>query len=154
MILPLYNIIVELNRHELKLPSTIHTSENHSCALITISHDFYESESEEVFNFSRNCGFLNTYKMFESLSAEIKVLSAKITAKMPPDISNMSITTVSPNSLNNPSQFPVVPFSPKLPPAVIEAVNDDMKLHSSIRDSVKVMNSTNSMEFLCLKSFE
>ncbi|VUZ53542.1 unnamed protein product, partial [Hymenolepis diminuta] len=78
-------------------------------------------------DFSRNSEFLNICKTFESLSTEIKVLSAKIKAIMSPDISNISITTGSPYSVKT-SQSPVVPISPKLPPIAtfIEAANDDV----------------------------
>ncbi|VUZ53549.1 unnamed protein product [Hymenolepis diminuta] len=66
---------------------------------------------------------------------------------MSPDISNLSITTGSPYSVKT-SQSPVVSISPKLPPTAtfIEAAYDDVKLHSSIGDSVKLMNLTHFME--------
>ncbi|KAM3178958.1 hypothetical protein ACTXT7_001558 [Hymenolepis weldensis] len=80
--------------------------------------------------------------MVESLSAGIKVISAKIEAKISPDVYNISTATVS-NVFNK--NFPLSP-SQLLPPMVLSsatpvgAENDDMKQHSSIRDSVKVTN--------------
>ncbi|KAM3185726.1 hypothetical protein ACTXT7_005787 [Hymenolepis weldensis] len=83
--------------------------------------------------------------MFESLSAEIKALSAKIETKMSPDVSNISKTTISPNSSENSTQFPVLPVSPRGLPitAPVGAANGGMKLHPSVR----VTKLTDSMEF-------
>ncbi|KAM3183960.1 hypothetical protein ACTXT7_009329 [Hymenolepis weldensis] len=75
--------------------------------------------------------------MFEILSTEIRVLSAGLEDKMSPDVSYTFTTTVSPNSFENSIQF-LVPVSPKgLPTAtLVRTVNDKMKLHPSVRDSV------------------
>ncbi|KAM3175771.1 hypothetical protein ACTXT7_007854, partial [Hymenolepis weldensis] len=69
-------------------------------------------------------------------------------AKIPPDISNTSTTTVSPSSYNNPTQSLVVAVSSKAlrTAAPVQATNDDTKLHSSLRDSVQVTNLTYSIE--------
>ncbi|VUZ49164.1 unnamed protein product [Hymenolepis diminuta] len=53
--------------------------------------------------------------MFESLSTEIKILSAKIATKMSPDVSNASTTTASLNSKNS-TQSPVIFVFPKILP--------------------------------------
>lgn len=76
--------------------------------------------------------------MFESLFAEIKILSEKIGTRVPADVSNTYIIIVSSDSSNNSSQSPVGPVSSKVisieTPA--EAANDEMNLHPSVRDSV------------------
>ncbi|VUZ43062.1 unnamed protein product [Hymenolepis diminuta] len=53
------------------------------------------------------------------------------------------------NSYENPTQSSVAPVSLKVLPtaALVQAVNDKMKLHLSVRDGVKVMNLTHTMEF-------
>lgn len=55
----------------------------------------YSSSQETV-------AYLALYTMFESLSAEIKVLTVKNEAKISPDISNAPTTTISINSLEIP----------------------------------------------------
>ncbi|KAM3171171.1 hypothetical protein ACTXT7_017157 [Hymenolepis weldensis] len=54
--------------------------------------------------------------MYESLSAEIDVLSAKMEASMYPAVFTASKTTASPNPPENTIQSSVVPLSPKMPP--------------------------------------
>ncbi|KAM3174458.1 hypothetical protein ACTXT7_010509 [Hymenolepis weldensis] len=68
---------------------------------------------------------------------------------MSPDVLKTPATTISLNSSENPTQSSVVPVSPKVLPtaALVQAANDNMKLHLSVRGGVKVMNLTHSMEF-------
>ncbi|KAM3186134.1 hypothetical protein ACTXT7_004920 [Hymenolepis weldensis] len=67
--------------------------------------------------------------MVQILSAEVKVLS------------------VSQNSSRNSTPSPILPIFPKvLPTTTVVQVTSDTKLHSSVRDSVKVTNLRLSME--------
>lgn len=83
------------------------------------------------------------YKMFGSLSAELKVLSAKL---------NLNVTTtVSHASTKN------CPLSPMMlsTATYFEAASDYMKLYSSVKESVKVTNlshSTGSSSMTCLRA--
>ncbi|VUZ55669.1 unnamed protein product [Hymenolepis diminuta] len=71
--------------------------------------------------------------MFERLSADVKVLSAKIGIKMSSDVSNTSKTPVFPNSSKNSTQSPVA-LSPLgcFLLQLVEAAIDDAKLHPSV----------------------
>ncbi|VUZ47836.1 unnamed protein product [Hymenolepis diminuta] len=84
--------------------------------------------------------------MYENLSVEIKVPSAKIEAKHFRDVSNTFTTTVSLNSKNS-TQSPVKPVPPKVSPIVtlVQRANNDKNLHPLVRDSAKVTNLVHSM---------
>lgn len=78
------------------------------------------------------------------------ITSGEHTVYLSSNIYNTSAITFSLNSSSNSAQSPLVPVSPK--PKVlaiatlVQATNDDMKLHSSVRESVKVKNLTHSIE--------
>ncbi|VDL59987.1 unnamed protein product [Hymenolepis diminuta] len=86
--------------------------------------------------------------MLESLSAEIKVLSANIKAKMSSEESDTSTTTVSLNSYKNSTQSPVAPVSSKMLPTVtlVQAVDDDMKLLLSVCYRLNIKSKTDPMK--------
>ncbi|VUZ52010.1 unnamed protein product [Hymenolepis diminuta] len=86
--------------------------------------------------------------MFERLSTEINILSANIEAKMSPNASHTSNSTVSLNSSKNSTKYPVVPVSPKVLPTatLVQTVNEDIKLHQPVIDSVKVTTFVQSEE--------
>lgn len=72
-----------------------------------------------------------------------------IEAKYSPGVPNASAATVSHPSTNKSTQSPVVPVSSEvqgrrgLPTAtLVQAVNDDMRLHQSVRECVKMSNLT------------
>ncbi|VUZ53711.1 unnamed protein product [Hymenolepis diminuta] len=86
--------------------------------------------------------------MCESLSAEIKVLPAKIEGSMSSDDSNVSTTTTILNSSTKSTQSPVVPVSLKEPAisTLVQAASDDVKLHLSVREGVEATSLTHSIE--------
>ncbi|VUZ47099.1 unnamed protein product [Hymenolepis diminuta] len=67
---------------------------------------------------------------------------------MSPDVSNISTTTVSLYSSKHSVQSPVELVSPMVLTATssVQVANDNMKLHPSLRDSVKVANLMHSVE--------
>ncbi|VUZ44550.1 unnamed protein product [Hymenolepis diminuta] len=78
-------------------------------------------------------------------------------ARYSPDVPNASPATVSHPSTNRSTQSPVIPVSPKvhgrrgLPTAtLVQAANDDMRLHQSVRECVKMSNLTHSAEVTML----
>ncbi|KAM3175243.1 hypothetical protein ACTXT7_008892 [Hymenolepis weldensis] len=80
--------------------------------------------------------------MFESSSVEIKILSAKIEDKYSRDIYFTSTATTSHTFTKNCPPSPMV-LSTETP---VEAANDNVKLHPSVRDCVKVTNLMHSKE--------
>ncbi|VUZ43950.1 unnamed protein product [Hymenolepis diminuta] len=91
--------------------------------------------------------------MFDSLSTEIKFLFAKIEAKISFDVSDTFKTTISPNSSRSSTQSTVAPVSTKMLPTVtlVQVDNEEMTLLISVKDMVRVTNSTYSMEFSIFK---
>lgn len=89
--------------------------------------------------------------MYESLIAEINVLSAKIEAEISRHVSSISTTTVSLNSSKNSAPSPVVPVSPTVLPKAtpVEAASDETMLHTIIKDQREIFQSDQCYEAIC-----
>lgn len=96
-------------------------------------------------------------QIFGRLSAEIKFFSTKLKATYSRDVPIISTDAVSLSSTNC-SLSPAEPLSLMVfsTTILVQAENDDMKLHPSASDSVKVTSLMNSMEISTplLKSFQ
>lgn len=83
--------------------------------------------------------------MLACLTSGLNILSVKFHSKMS-SIVPATAATVSHTSTSNSTKTLVVSFSPMvlLTATLLQAANNDMKLHQSVRESVKMSNPTHT----------
>lgn len=104
--------------------------------------DFYNVESKKVFGFSRNSRFPNSLLNVWELACRNKDSFHKNRCSY-----HFQCHCFSYLYLNCPPS-PIVPFYPMVLSiaTLIQAANNDMKLHKSVRTSLKLTNLTHSIE--------